>query len=196
VRIAVLAVLTAAFCACGTTKTSYINRDVYTVAVLMPDDHSDYLPAAEKCWAMIEHEVARRGYRLVPRPTVQAFYKAKNFTVGGEIEQYTPQELAQEFKCDGLVYSQVDHWGTVNMVVYTELKVALTAALRDGRDGQSLWQDEGSDAKKMVATNLKDAANQTKDSLKASLEPQAERAAQACFATLPLPGFEPKEQPK
>jgi hypothetical protein len=121
-----------------------LDRDVRTVAVLMPDDQSLSTSGAAEMWEPVEKAVKARGFVLVPRARVEAFYAEKRFTIGGEIAQYSPSELCTAFACDGLFYTTVTQYAkAAPSLSPTDARVALEARLVEGRTGDELWRGEG-----------------------------------------------------
>lgn len=173
-------------------KPTYLNRDIYTVAVLPPFNGTNYMEASRRAWPYVEAEVARRGYGLIPRATVEAFYEKNRFNLAEEVQQYSAQELAKEFACDAVVYSNVAKWDRMTLLLYVQLKVALEASLLDGKTGEGLWEGEGSAGDADIG---RDAVVGTVGSVIAGLD-ALERfcgpAASACFRRMPLPGYEPQ----
>jgi len=179
---------------CGSSRV-YLNRDVTTVAVLIPFNESTATNnAALKMWTYVEHEVASRGYRLVAHAKVGAFYDSKKYTDPAQIQEWSTEELAKEFGADAVVWSNLVAWEKKTAVVYNEVEVKITAELRarDGsKDGLTVWNGEGADGYTSTASG--------KGMLTGFLQTQAAdpgkyapAAAAKCFSSLPWAGWDPE----
>jgi hypothetical protein len=179
---------------CGSSRV-YLNRDVQTVLVLIPFNESQGENEAPlKMWPYVEEQVARRGYRLVPREKVSAFYDAKKYTDPAQIGEWSHDELCKEFKVDAIVISHLVAWDKKTLGVYNSIEVKLLAELRarDGsKEGALVWNGEGEDGYsataggKGILQGLVGVA--ATDPVK-----YAPGAAARCFGGLPYAGWDPE----
>lgn len=165
----------------GCAKPIYLNREGRTVLVLPPFNESNSVEAWQKAWPRVEQEMAVRGYNVIPRSTVEAFYSKNKFTVPEEIRQYKPQELAKEFGCDLILRSTITKWGKTSVLLSTHREVAIAGELVDPKDGTVLWQGQGQHSEK--------------SGLLSSADSMAPRAIAACFAKMPRGGMDPEMKP-
>jgi len=188
----ILAVAALAILAVGCApRRVYLNRDLGTALVLIPLNNSMNVEAPLKMWRYIEHEVAGRGYRLVPRPTVEKFYEDKGFTGDpGQIESFDTKELAKIFNADVVVWPTIESWGKKTLGVYTAVEVKLTAWIAD-REGNELWKGEGEHGSSSTAGSWKAALYDTVGAAATDPVKFAPGAAANCFGSLPWAGWDP-----
>lgn len=170
--------------ACSTS--AYLNRDIHTVAVIPTFNGTADLGAADVVYPIVEREVAAKGYRLVPRGDITAFYVKNKFHLNEEINLYRWNELAREWKCDALVYSSVDRW---DRPLYLDAVARIRVELIDGRTGDRLWKGEG---------EASDSENKDRGLFSgafASLSALGEEACRRAVAEMPLPGYDPDRKP-
>lgn len=191
----ILAVVALGLAAVGcAVEPVYLNKDIYSVAVLPPFNSSNYLEATDKMWGHVEARVAARGYRLIPRSTIQAFYQKHKYTQAEEIKQYAPDELAKEWNVDALVYSNITKWDRVTLILYTHVGVALEAELVEGKSGNALWRGEGEAGDSEAGRDAVAASVGNVVAGLGALERFCGPASADCFKTLPLPGHAPKPE--
>ncbi len=136
--------LLAAACASGPAETPvYLNRDVSSVVVLPPFNETITEDAWKTAWPHLIVAVAGRGYRVVSKEDVEAFYRKNKFNaLPEEVNLYSAQDLAKEFGTDAVLYSNIVKWGYTYVGVYSEYAVTMELKLVDGRTGQPVWQGQ------------------------------------------------------
>jgi len=189
--LALLAVVAAVGCA----KPIYLNREGSVVAVLPPQDNTNAnLEAWEKAWPVFEREVAVRGYAVVSQAAVREFMASRKYTIPAELNQHTCEELAQAFKADFVFYPQMDVWDRTTVIIYTKLKVGVSATLKD-KAGVPLWQGEGEETDTSAGITPRQMIAQTVGGLFASMEHMLPPAVSDCCRSLPHCGFDPSAKP-
>ncbi|HEU4339272.1 MAG TPA: GNA1162 family protein [Planctomycetota bacterium] len=193
-RLALAALALVTVSGCGSSRV-YLNRDVTTVAVLIPfNETSASNHAALKMWTFVEQEVASRGYRLVAHAKVGAFYDAKKYTDPAQIQEWSTEELAKEFQADAIVRSHLVAWDANTIGIYSKVEVALTAEMRaaDGtKDGALAWSGEGKDGYSQTAAG-KGILRSVGQTMMADPGKYAPGAASVCFQSLPWAGWDPE----
>jgi hypothetical protein len=176
----------------------YLNHDVHSVLVLPSFNETISVDAWKTAWPHLICAVAARGYRVVPREDVEAFYRKNNFHAAPEeINLYTAKELAREFGTDGVLYSNIVKWGYRYVGVYSEYGVTIDLKLVDGRSGEPIWQDqaaahhaqgiEGRDVGGLIVSLFAVAGN----AFLRSSDAWAEECIMGGLRRLPLPGYAP-----
>ncbi|MBI2899445.1 MAG: DUF799 family lipoprotein [Planctomycetes bacterium] len=160
----------------------YLNRDIHLVAVIPTFNDTTDLDAPKVVWPLVEDAVGGRGYRSVPRSTIQDFYAKNRFGIADEIRMYRWDQLAKEWNCDALLYSKVEEYGRP-LLLDAVVKVRLE--LVDGRTGETVWTGEG-------RANAGEEDDSLLGGITASLPHLAHRACARAAAGLPLPGFDPR----
>lgn len=121
----------------------YLNKDVHSVLVLPPFNETITVDAWKTAWPHLLAAVANRGFRVVPKEGVEAFYRKNNFHAAPEeVNLYTAKELGREFKTDAVLYSNIVRWGYRYVGVYSEYGVTIDLRLVDGKTGDPLWEGQ------------------------------------------------------
>lgn len=189
-RFIALGVLAVTAAGCGSTRV-YLNRDVTTAVVLAPLNESTDPEAGWKSWRYVEHQVAGRGFLIVPHEQVQKFYEDKKYTGDpGQITEFSTEELAKIFKVDAVVWTKVLSWDKKTLGIYNSVEVKLYAELQDAT-GAVVWKGEGSDGYSQVPSG-KTMFSSFVGTAAADPEKYAPGAARECFARLPWAGWDPK----
>ncbi len=191
--------------ACASTPPPppvYLNRDIHTVVVLPPFNETITEDAWKTAWPHLIVAVAGRGYRVVTKEDVEAFYRKNKFhATPEEINLYSAADLAKEFRTDAVLYSNIVKWGYKYVGVYSEYGVALDLKLVDGRTGEPVWQGqaaasrsqglEGRDLGGLLVSLFAVAGN----AFLRSSDAWAEECIGAGLRNLPLAGYAPGTNP-
>jgi hypothetical protein len=180
----------------------YLNRDVHSVVVLPSFNETVTVDAWKTAWPHLIDGVARRGYRVVSKEDVEAFYRKNNFhAIPEEVNLYTVQELATEFKTDAVLYSNIVKWGYKYVGIYSEYGVTIELRLVDGRSGEPIWKGEaaahrsqgleGNNAGGLIVSLFAVAGN----AFLRSSDTWAEECIGTGIRKLPLPGYAPGTNP-
>ena len=177
----------------------YLNRDVATVLVLPSFMETLEPDAWEMMWPHVLAGVAARGYQVVPAEKVLAFYDKNKFRADpAEIKMYSADELAKEFKADGVFYSNITRWGAEYVLVWASYGVEAKFELVDAK-GERLWYGTGKDVVNSGAGTGKDAligaaASALSIAFLKRADPFCRRCVRQGLRSLPLAGFEPKPE--
>jgi len=189
-KIALIGIAALAAAGCASPRV-YLNRDVTTVLILAPmDEHNGPEDAAWKMWKYVEREVARKGYRLVPRDRVAQFYADKKYTHTGQIMEWTTKELAQLFGVDSVVWSRLTAWDATTLGIYNSIEVKIEAELQDA-GGAVIWKGQGADGYSS-APSSKNIFGSVVGTVFTDREKYAPGAAAECFEGLPWAGWDPQ----
>jgi hypothetical protein len=175
----------------------YINRDLGVAAVLVPFNATNDADASWMMWKHVEREVRAKGYRLVPHDQVLQFYRDKKFLdadgkgESAQIRMFKTEELAEAFKADAIVVSNVADWGHSTLLIQNTVKIRLEAELFD-KTGASLWKGEGENVQTRSSSTWTGIIGNTIAGATARFDDYAPGAARECFSSLPWAGYEPK----
>lgn len=189
-RIALVLAAASALCVAGcASKPVYLGRTLNRVLVLPPFNDTTKLDAYTEMWGHVEHQAISRGYPIVPRSEVEAYYRSKNFNAPEEIEQIPIGKVCEDLKADGVLYTRIDQWGVSSSIIYTWLGVKLGASFYTSKN-EDLWQGAGEAGESKVALDRQGAAESALLLVKDAGR-HAGAAAANTFRTMPLNGGEP-----
>jgi hypothetical protein len=187
--LAAVPALLAAACA---VKPVYLNRDVVRVAVLPPFNNTDDLEASGKLWPHVENAIAHKGYHVIARGEVSAYYQKLKFTIPEEIEQIPMARICEELKVQGLVFSRITFWGKKVLVFYNYVGVEAEFWLVDP-SGERLWAGQGENGEQHIPGTKEGRILDTAAAILADPGRYAAGAAANGCRKLPLAGFAPAE---
>jgi hypothetical protein len=137
--------LWAAACSSGPPpRPIYLERDVTRVLVLPPFMETLDPDAWKTLWPPVLEGVLSRGYRIVTREAVEAFYAKNQFRADpAEVKIYSVQDLAGQFQADAVFYTNITRWGYKYLGVYSDFGVEADFEMVDAKTGDRLWIAHG-----------------------------------------------------
>jgi hypothetical protein len=150
-RTLALVALCSAFAGCA-SKPVYLNRDIVRVAVLPPWNDTSMADASDQMWPLVERNVAAKGYEVIPRETVQEYYRKLHFGTPEEIQQIKPARICEVLGVQGLVYTQIVFWGKRLEFTSGYVGVKSDFWLIDGATSEKAWAVWGEDGRNASAS--------------------------------------------
>jgi len=127
------------------------------MAVLPMVNESNDLDAPFYLRKLLVEGLAARGYQVLPVEPVDSQLKVQGFTDGGQLKATTPQKIGEWTGADTLLYGTIENFDYINVAVYAQRRVKITAKLIDAKTGERIWETEQEGSTRMIATNKKGA---------------------------------------
>lgn len=113
-------------------------RSILVVPVL---NNTVDVTAADAFLSTIPVPVAERGYYVFPVNLVKRVLEDDGLSDAGLVHAADPVRLAALFGADAVLYVTIQRWDARYMILSTSVTVQFTYAIKDGRDGQTLWSE-------------------------------------------------------
>lgn len=114
----------------------YLERDLYTLAVLPPTSLVEQEGAAAFIRPHVERTAQARGYRVLKASLVDAVLSEHSYAPA---DPPPPGQLAQWLDVDGVITTVVHFWGVEGAFLGTKAKVEAEFLLHD-RSGELIWR--------------------------------------------------------
>ena len=85
--------------------------------------------------------VAERGYYVFPVNMIKRLLEDDGLSDADLVHNAPTQKLTQLFGADSVLYIDIQRWDARYLVLSTTVTVELTYTLKDGKTGDTLWQD-------------------------------------------------------
>ena len=119
--------------------TAFRESKPRSILVLPPLNNSPDVRATYSFLSTVTRPLAEGGYYVFPVALVDQTFRENGLTTAGEIHQVPLDKLRQIFGADATLYITVTKYGSVYMLIGSEVRVSAIAKLVDNRTGQSLW---------------------------------------------------------
>jgi hypothetical protein len=113
------------------------------IAVLPFANYSNDIEIAEVLRTMFTHRLTEKGYRVIPRDTVDARLLRIGITDGGQLSAVSPEELIDTISADMLAYGKVTKANYITLGVYLKKEVELEVSLLATPDSVPFWSGNG-----------------------------------------------------
>ncbi|MHB8845028.1 MAG: DUF799 domain-containing protein [Nitrospirota bacterium] len=120
--------------------TAYRAANPRSILVLPPLNNSPDVRAPYSFLSTVTEPLAEAGYYVFPVALVDQTFRENGLSDPGEIHQVPPQKLREIFGADATLYITVTQYGSVYLLLGSEVRVTASARLVDNRSGQLLWQ--------------------------------------------------------
>jgi hypothetical protein len=97
--------------------------------------------AANYFLSTIPGPVAERGYYVFPVNLVKRLLEDDGLSDASLVHAADPTRLAALFGADAVLYVTIQRWDAQYIVLSTSVTVAFTYVIKDGRTGDTLWED-------------------------------------------------------
>jgi len=84
--------------------------------------------------------LAEKGYYVFPVHTTKHVLEHEGYYEGDRIHQMPPEQLAQMFDADAILYVTINRWDAQYMILATQVTVEFDYRVV-GRDGTELWKE-------------------------------------------------------
>jgi len=119
--------------------TAFRESKPRSILVLPPLNNSPDVRATYSVLSTVTRPLAEDGYYVFPVALVDQTFRENGLTTAGEIHQVPLDKLRQIFGADATLYLTVTQYGSVYMLIGSEVRVTAAAKLVDNRTGQLLW---------------------------------------------------------
>jgi hypothetical protein len=119
--------------------TAFRESKPRSILVLPPLNNSPDVRATYSFLSTVTRPLAEDGYYVFPVALVDQTFRENGLTTAGEIHQVPLDKLRQIFGADATLYLTVTQYGSVYMLIGSEVRVTAAAKLVDNRTGQLLW---------------------------------------------------------
>ncbi len=144
-RIALLAAVAAVATGCATGKqkdyTKFVAAQPRSVLVVPVMNKSVSLTASDYFLSTIPIPLAERGYYVFPVNLVKRLLEDEGLADPGLVHGADPTRLASMFGADAVLYITIERWEAKYILIQTNVTVAFSYVLKDGKTGDTLWED-------------------------------------------------------
>lgn len=86
--------------------------------------------------------LAEHGYYVFPVNLVKRILEDDGLSDADMVHSAPTERLCSLFGADSVLYIVIENWEAKYLVLTTQVKVALTYTLKDGKTGDTLWDDK------------------------------------------------------
>ncbi len=122
--------------------TAFRQAHPKSILVLPPVNNSTDVRASYSVLSTVTAPLAEAGYYVFPVAVVEKTFKENGLQNPGDIRQTPLPKLQQIFGADSVLYISVEKYGSVYMVIQSNVIVTAKAELVDARTGVSLWKGQ------------------------------------------------------
>ncbi len=146
-RIALAAAIAAAALATGCktvpTKdyTKFVAAQPRSILVVPVMNRTVSVNAPDYFLSTIPIPLAERGYYVFPVNLVKRLLEDDGLADPGLVHAADPMRLAGLFGADAVLYITIERWEAKYILIQTNVTVALSYVLKDGKTGDTLWED-------------------------------------------------------
>jgi hypothetical protein len=144
-RIALLAAVAAVATGCVTAKqkdyAKFVAAQPRSILVVPVMNKSVSLTASDYFLSTIPIPLAERGYYVFPVNLVKRLLEDEGLADPGLVHSADTTRLASMFGADAVLYITIERWEAKYILVQTNVTVAFSYALKDGKTGDTLWED-------------------------------------------------------
>ncbi len=162
-------------------------RPLSVLVVPMTNETTD-LQAPDIGHALLAIPIAERGYYVFPPALTEALLADLGLPDAGLVHQLPPQEFAEEFGADAVLFVTVEDWSTKYLGIWSSVTVAFRYSLYSTRTGEELWSAR-SRAVNESGVSLNPIAMAISAALVATTQSYPPLVSQAHFAGLNQLGF-------
>jgi len=143
---AAAAVLAALLAACVTTPptpdySKFLAASPRSILVVPVVNNTVDVDAAAYFLSTVPVPVAERGYYVFPVNLVKRVLEDDGLSDASLVHAADPVRLCALFGADAALYVTIEQWDAKYMVVTTQVTVAFTYVIKDGKTGDTLWTD-------------------------------------------------------
>jgi len=144
-RIALAAAVVAVVTGCATVPqkdyTKFVAAQPRSILVVPVMNKSVSLTASDYFLSTIPIPLAERGYYVFPVNLVKRLLEDEGLNDPGLVHSADPMRLASTFGADAVLYITIEQWDAKYILVQTNVTVAFSYVLKDGKTGTVLWED-------------------------------------------------------
>jgi hypothetical protein len=152
-RVALLAAVAAVATGCATARqkdyAKFVAAQPRSILVVPVMNKSVSLTASDYFLSTIPIPLAERGYYVFPVNLVKRLLEDEGLADPGLVHGADPTRLASMFGADAVLYITIERWEAKYILIQTNVTVAFSYVLKDGKTGDTLWED----AQTMVYTS-------------------------------------------
>ncbi len=142
-----VAVLALIVSGCATTRvdkdySAWAAADPRSILIVPVVNNTVDVDAAAYFLSTIPIPVAERGYYVFPVNVVKRLLEDDGLADPFLVHGADPMRLAALFGSDAVLYVSIERWDAKYMLLATQVTVAMAYVLKDGKTGETLWQDE------------------------------------------------------
>lgn len=113
-------------------------RSILVVPVM---NRSVSLTASDYFLSTIPIPLAERGYYVFPVNLVKRLLEDEGLSDPGLVHGADTIRLASIFGADAVLYITIERWDAKYILIQTNVTVSLSYVLKDGKTGDTLWED-------------------------------------------------------
>ncbi|OYD14098.1 hypothetical protein CH333_09040 [candidate division WOR-3 bacterium JGI_Cruoil_03_44_89] len=146
---------------CWVKERHPVSCDIW-VAVLPFANNTNDLEIGGVLRTLFTRRLVERGYKIIPRDTVDARLLRIGISDGGQLSAVLPGELSDTLNADLLAYGEVMKADYITLGVYLKKEVELKVSLLAASDTVPFWSDTGRAFKEEINV-IKDEKEEKKE---------------------------------
>jgi hypothetical protein len=131
--------------ACATTPkkdlSKFVSANPRGILVVPVVNKSVDVDAAEYFLSTISIPLAERGYYVFPVNMVKRLLEDDGLSDAMLVHRADPTRVCGLFGADAVLFITIERWDAKYLLLTTQVTVALEYVLKDGRMGETLWED-------------------------------------------------------
>jgi hypothetical protein len=121
--------------------SKFVAADPRSILVVPVVNNSVDVTAADYFLSTIPVPVAERGYYVFPVHLVKRLLEDDGLADASLVHGADPVRLAALFGADAVLYATIQRWEAKYVLVTTQVTVEFEYLLKDGKTGDTIWQD-------------------------------------------------------
>lgn len=129
---------------CVATKdyTKFNNASPASILIVPVVNRSVEVAAPDYFLSTITIPIAEKGYYVFPVHMIKRVLEDDGLSDADLVHNAPTQKLAALFGCDAVLYISIEKWEAKYMVLTTQVTVALSYVIKDGKTGDELWSEK------------------------------------------------------
>lgn len=144
-RLATLAATLSVLGACATAPkkdlSKFVSASPRAILVVPVVNKSVDVDAADYFLSTVSIPLAERGYYVFPVNMVKRLLEDDGLSDAMLVHNADPARVCGLFGADAVLFITIQRWDAKYMVFATQVTVGLEYVLKDGRTGETLWED-------------------------------------------------------
>jgi len=139
--IILLSIMMTASCAVQKDYSKFRAANLRSILIVPVVNRSVDVTAPEYFLSTISIPVAEQGYYVFPVNLVKRVLEDDGLSDADLVHSAPTSKLCDLFGADAVLYVSIERWDAQYMIVTTQVTVDLIYTIKDGKTGDTLWED-------------------------------------------------------
>lgn len=145
IRVIILIVFVVVISGCVTAPkdyTKFLAANPRSILIVPVVNNSVEVTAADFMLSTITIPLAENGYYVFPINLVKRVMEDEGLSDASLVHSSPTDKLCNLFGADAVLYITIEKWDAQYMLLSTQVTVELKYQIRDGKTGDTLWEDQ------------------------------------------------------